>query len=75
MRDLDFHAVGIPSIRRPIAALLHFIPRDGVEGSRREGEVMIHELTPGDEEDRGRVVMVTFIRVDRSGDNAGRGEG
>jgi hypothetical protein len=75
MGNVNLEAVGVSGIGGTVTALLGFVPRDRVKGSGSQGKVVVHELSPRDEEDSGGMVMVSFIGMNGTGNDTWGWEG
>jgi len=66
VRYIDLHAIWIPGIGCTVAALFGLVSGYRVKGCGSEGQIVVHELSPGDDENSGGMVMVAFVRVNSS---------
>ena len=70
MRNLNWQAVGVLDTLATLWSLVGL----GILGFGRQGDVVIDELAPEDEEDGDSVIVKAVVSVNRSGDETRGGE-
>ena len=69
LRNFYLQTLGVSKVGgKDTTILLWLVPCLRIKGSRGESEIMVHELSPSEEEEGNRVVVISFISVYVGGD-------